>query len=58
MDEVTNFLGLKKFKFNFEDVNLKYKFSQIINFDYEKIQCFHKKLLTLKNFFSTKIKDE
>lgn len=59
MDEVTNFLGLKSFKFNFEDVNLKYKFSQIINFDYEKIPMLSQEIADFENdFFSTKIKDE
>ena len=37
-DEITKFLDIENFNFNFEDVNLKFKFSKKINFDYQKFE--------------------
>ena len=38
MNNVLKFLKLKKFNFNFDLVNKKYKFSKKINYDYEKFK--------------------
>ena len=59
MDEVTNFLELKKFIFNFDEVNSKYKFSQIINFDYDKIPKLSEEIANFEiDYFNKKIKDD
>ena len=38
MDEITDFLGVDKFKFSFHNVDKKYKFNKEIDFEYNKLK--------------------
>ena len=38
MNEITDFLELEKYNFNFENVNKKFKFSKEIDFEYKKLE--------------------
>ena len=37
MNKITNFLNINKFAFSFEKVNIKYKYSKKIHYEYDKI---------------------
>lgn len=49
MDEITNFLNLPKFNFNFKNVDTKYKFDKNINFEYEKIPTLAREIAEFEN---------
>ena len=51
MNEILKFLKLNKFRFNFDLVNKKYKYSKKINYDYEKFKLIKEVIKLEKKIF-------
>lgn len=49
MEKITDFLKISKFKFNFKNVNLNYKFDKEIHFEYDKIPNLAKEIADFEN---------